>query len=57
MPSPYKLCREPWSKPIQHLPSVKAKTEQAKRKFRRMEKDAIRKGEEPSKSITAGDRY
>lgn len=57
MPSPYKLCREPWSKGIQHLPSVKRKTKQAKRKFRRMEKDAIRKGNEPPVSITAGDRY
>jgi nucleoid-associated protein YgaU len=57
MPSPYKLCREPWDKCIQHLPSVKQKTKQAKRKFRRMEKEAIRKGEEPPVSITAGDRY
>jgi hypothetical protein len=57
MPSPYKLCKEPWDKSIQHLPSVKAKTKQAIRKFRRMEKQAIRKGEEPPKSITAGERY
>lgn len=55
--SPYKLCREPWSKGIQHLPAVKAKTEQAKRKFRRLEKAALRKGEEPPKAITAGERY
>lgn len=57
MPSPYKLCREPWSKWIQHLPSVKAKTKKAKRKFRRMEREALRRGEEPPKSISAGDRY
>jgi hypothetical protein len=57
MPSPYKISREPWDKSIQHLPSVKAKTEQAKRKFRRLEKEAIRKGEEPITKITAGDRY
>jgi hypothetical protein len=57
MPSPYKLCREPWSKGIQHLPAAKAKTKQAKRKFRRLEKAALRKGDEPPKSITAGDRY
>ena len=57
MSSPYKLCREPWSKDIQHLPSIKEKTKRAKRKFRRLEKEAIRKGEEPPKSITAGERY
>ena len=57
MPSPYKLSREPWDRCIQHLPSVKKKTKQAKRKFRQKEKDAIRKGKEPPVSITAGDRY
>jgi hypothetical protein len=57
MPSPYKLCKERWSKCIQHLPSVKAKTKQAKRKFRRLEKDALRKEKEPPVSISAGERY
>lgn len=57
MPSPYKICREPWSKWIQHLPNVKYKTRQAIRKFRRLEKEAIRKGEDPPDKITAGERY
>jgi len=57
MPSPYKLCREPWSKSIQHLPNVKQKTKQAIRKFRRLTKESLRNGEEPPISITAGDRY
>lgn len=57
MPSPYKISREPWDRSIQHLPNVKAKTKRAIKKFRRLTKDALRKGEEPPKSITAGDRY
>jgi hypothetical protein len=57
MPSPYKICREPWSKGIQHLPSIKYKTRQAIRKFRRLEKESIKNGEDPPVKITAGDRY
>ena len=57
MSSPYKISREPWDKPIPHLPSVKAKTKQAIKKFRRLTRDALRKGLEPPKSIAAGDRY
>ena len=57
MPTPYKLCREWHSKRIQHFGSVKVKTKWAKRKFRRLEKNALKKGKEPPISISTGDRY
>jgi len=57
MPSPVKLCREPWSKPIQHIPAVKLVTKAASRKLRREAKRAIREGKEPPVTITGGERY
>lgn len=57
MPSPVKLCREPWSKAIQHLPAIKALTKAAMRRLRHATKAAIRKGEEPPTRESGGERY
>ena len=57
MPSPIKLCREPWSKPIQHLPAVKATTRHVSRKFRHDAKRAIQQGKEPPTAASGGERY
>jgi len=57
MPSPIKLCREPWSKAIQHLPAVKALTRAAVRNLRHATKAALRKQEEPPTKGSGGDRY
>jgi hypothetical protein len=57
MASPVKLCREPWSKGIQHLPAVKAKTRAANRKLRHRTKQTLRDGNEPPTKVSGGDRY
>ncbi len=55
--NPIKLCREPWDKPIQHLPAVKAKTKAAARKLRRDTRRALKAGEEPPVTVSGGERY
>lgn len=57
MASPIKLCREPWSKGIQHFPAIKEKTLRANRKFRRDTKRALRLGKEPPVTASGGERY
>jgi len=55
--NPIKLCRDPWSKAIQHLPAVKASTKRVSRRFRRQTKQALKNGIEPPISASAGERY
>lgn len=55
--NPCKLCREPWSKDIQHLPPVKAKTKRESRKFRRLTRTLLRLGLEPPVAFSGGERY
>jgi hypothetical protein len=57
MPVPVKLCREPWSKPIQHLPAVKLLTRAAIRRLRHRAKLALKRGQEPPVTESGGDRY
>ena len=57
MPSPIKLCREPWSKGIQHLPAVRETTKRVSRKFRRDTKRALKMGIEPPVKASGGERY
>ena len=57
MPSPIKLCREPWSKPIQHLRAVRDTTKRVSRKFRHDTKIALRLGGEPPVKASGGERY
>jgi hypothetical protein len=57
MPSPVKICREPWSKAIQHLPAVKLLTKAAWRRLRHATKLALRVGREPPVKESGGDRY
>ena len=57
MPVPIKLCREPWSKPIQHLRLVKLNTKAAWRKLRHDTKLALREGKEPPVNGSVGERY
>lgn len=57
MASPIKICREPWSKCIQHVPAVKALTRAAWRKFRAETKQALRNGTEPPVNGSGGARY
>jgi len=55
--NPIKLCREPWSKCIQHLPAVKVTTKKVARKFRHETKAALREGREPPVVASGGERY
>lgn len=57
MASPIKLCREPWSKGMQHLPAVKEKTRAANRRLRHAAKQALHKGSEPPTKESGGERY
>jgi len=57
MPVPVKLCREPWSKPIQHLHAVKLLTRAAIRRLRHRAKLALKQGKEPPVTESGGDRY
>lgn len=55
--NPIKLCREPWSKPIQHLPQVRFKTKMAQRWLRHKTKQALKQNKEPPVQVSGGDRY
>lgn len=55
--NPIKLCREPWSNSIQHLPSIKSRTRAAGRKLRHNTKIALKNGSEPPYLVSGGDRY
>jgi len=45
--NPVKICREPWSKAIQHLPAIKLHTRAAIRRLRHRTKLALQRDEEP----------
>jgi hypothetical protein len=55
--NPIKICREPWSKNIQHLPAVKLLTRAAIRKLRHETKLALKKDQEPPINGSGGERY
>jgi len=55
--NPCKLCREPYSRGIQHLKAVKITTKAASRRFRRQTKVALKLGREPPVTFTGGERF
>jgi hypothetical protein len=55
--NPIKLCREAWSRSIQHIRAAKEQTRLANRRLRHETKRALKQDEEPPVTKTGGERY